>query len=74
MEIKLILEAEKLEQELLEWDGKLREVQEGQKENKAEVEDSLVDTRVAYWEMLSQQGQDLQKSRSVAEEMLMKAY
>ena len=59
MEIKLILEAERLEQEVLEWDGKLREVQEGQKENKAEVEDSLVDARVAYWEMWRQQGQDL---------------
>ena len=59
MEIKLILEAERLEQEVLEWDGKLREVQEGQKENKVEVEDSLVDARVAYWEMLRQQGQDL---------------
>ena len=67
MEIKLILEAEDLEQQYGEWEERLAEIQLQHKSNKGEVEDQLIDAKIEYWWMLKQEGQNMQDSRRLTE-------
>lgn len=72
MEIKLLLTAECLEEQLLQCEARLKEAQEKYKADKVAVANDIVDTKIEYCEMLQSQGHDLEEKKVQEEQALYK--